>query len=671
MKRKTISITLMLFVICSYQINGQSKIADNQSDIEMVLPSGKFTIGANYWASHAGPAMWSDWNPDIVEKDLKKLSEAGIKTLRVFPLWPVFQPLTVHRAFQGSIEEYRFGEDPLPDTPAGRAGVDISAISKFETFVSLAEKYDIKLIVSLLTGWMSGRLFVPPALDGLNLLTDPEAVKWEIRYVRYFVSEFRNSPSIIAWDLGNECNCMSLASSSEQWVWISTIADAIKATDHSRPVISGIASRISEKGSNIQDTGENLDILTTHFYHTFTSNTELEALNTIRPVLAPVVENLINEDISGKPCFIEEMGTLGPLFGDDGPDGVKPGFLRSNLFSEWSHDCRGLFWWIAFDQGHLTQTPFDWNSRGSEYGLWYPDGKPKPVLKEIQKFSKFLSGFEYSPLPKRIIDGVCILTEGQDNWGVAFSSFLLAKQAGIDIGFQHAKQPLKNAGIYFLPSVNGAGVISQRRMQELLQKVKDGATLYISNDNGHIGPRFPEFTGLRVHSYTRGTFNDVITMKVTGNDMKISTGKKCILQAETAKILAVDQDGNPAFTCNNFGNGRIFYLNYPLEKFLATQPGVFDGDNKNEYREIYNEIRKSIASSKVLLTSSRKVGFTEHIVDETTRLIIAVNYFPSVESITIELKEGWKISKTFYGKNSGNMIELQPDDAVVFSVVKI
>jgi endo-1,4-beta-mannosidase len=400
------SLLILLFTMCIFQIKSQNKKAENNSVAENILPSGKFVIGANYWASHASPAMWSDWRPDIVEQDLKKLSEAGIKTLRVFPLWPVFQPLTVHRAFQGSIQEYRFGEDPLPETPAGRAGVDVTAISKFKTFVALAEKNDIKLVVSLLTGWMSGRLFVPPALDGLNLLTDPEAVKWEIRYIKYFVSEFRNSPSIIAWDLGNECNCMSPVSPSEQWVWISTIADAIKATDHSRPVISGIASRISEKGPKIQDTGENLDILTTHFYHTFTPYAELEALNTIRPVLAPVVENLINEDVSGKACFIEEMGTLGPLFGDDGPDGVKPGFLRSNLFSAWAHNCRGLFWWIAFNQGHLNQTPFDWNSRGSEYGLWYPDGVPKPVLTEIQKFSQFLSGFDYASLPERIIDGV-------------------------------------------------------------------------------------------------------------------------------------------------------------------------------------------------------------------------------------------------------------------------
>ena len=55
---------------------------------------GTFTLGCNYWASHAGTAMWTDWRPDVVATDLKQLADAGLQVLRVFPLWPVFQPLT-------------------------------------------------------------------------------------------------------------------------------------------------------------------------------------------------------------------------------------------------------------------------------------------------------------------------------------------------------------------------------------------------------------------------------------------------------------------------------------------------------------------------------------------------------------------------------------------------
>lgn len=60
-----------------------------------IIKDENFIIGCNYWASHAGTHMWSDWRPEIVEADLKKLSEKGLKVLRVFPLWPYFQPIEI------------------------------------------------------------------------------------------------------------------------------------------------------------------------------------------------------------------------------------------------------------------------------------------------------------------------------------------------------------------------------------------------------------------------------------------------------------------------------------------------------------------------------------------------------------------------------------------------
>lgn len=50
--------------------------------------SGAFTLGCNYWASHAGTRMWRDyWRPAVVGRDLAALGAAGLTTLRVFPLW--------------------------------------------------------------------------------------------------------------------------------------------------------------------------------------------------------------------------------------------------------------------------------------------------------------------------------------------------------------------------------------------------------------------------------------------------------------------------------------------------------------------------------------------------------------------------------------------------------
>ena len=103
----------------------------------MLFENGFFT-GLNYWGSESAINMWSNFNKDSIEKDMELMSDAGITHLRVFPLWSVFQPLT---ALYGpkDVYEYSFGEDPLPDTEAGRAGVSEEACQKFKTFCDIAK----------------------------------------------------------------------------------------------------------------------------------------------------------------------------------------------------------------------------------------------------------------------------------------------------------------------------------------------------------------------------------------------------------------------------------------------------------------------------------------------------------------------------------------------------
>lgn len=63
--------------------------------------------------------MWRDWRPEVVEADFRLLAENGVEVARVFPLWPDFQPIQALTGGGQSFVEMRFGERPLPDTPAG------------------------------------------------------------------------------------------------------------------------------------------------------------------------------------------------------------------------------------------------------------------------------------------------------------------------------------------------------------------------------------------------------------------------------------------------------------------------------------------------------------------------------------------------------------------------
>ena len=62
-------------------------------------------IGCNYWASNAGTEMWTNWDENAVRKDIKPLSEYGVKYLRVFPNWKYFQPATgLYRSYSKAYE---------------------------------------------------------------------------------------------------------------------------------------------------------------------------------------------------------------------------------------------------------------------------------------------------------------------------------------------------------------------------------------------------------------------------------------------------------------------------------------------------------------------------------------------------------------------------------------
>ena len=166
----------------------------------------EFLLGCNYWASHAGIDMWANWDAERVEKDFQLLKENNVNALRVFINWRDFQPVTALYGGGNFLREYVMKDLTKPTNPYY---LDETMLERFDVFCDLAEKYGFKLIVGLITGWMSGRMYCPPALEGRNIYTDQISVRFQIKLVTGIVSRFKHKKAIYAWNLGNECNCMS------------------------------------------------------------------------------------------------------------------------------------------------------------------------------------------------------------------------------------------------------------------------------------------------------------------------------------------------------------------------------------------------------------------------------------------------------------------------------
>lgn len=612
----------------------------------------EFKLGCNYWASNAGTEMWKQWDEGSVQRDFQTLVQKGVKYLRVFPNWRDFQPVTPLFTCEGKLYEYRMGEGELPVNPYY---LDSKMLERFSRFCDLAEQYGIKLIVGIVTGWMSGRLFVPTALFGRNLFTDTKALLLEQKYVEGFVKALREKKAIYAWDLGNECNCMGEAPDSEAAEnWTMLIANTIRANDNTRQIFSGMHSLGVESVWKIQDQAAHTDVLTTHPYLRYVPHCSRDWYLSERSLLHATCETKYYSEIGKKPCMVEEIGTLGPGMCDRE---TEANYLKVNLFSNWIHGAEGLLWWCANEQLHLTTPPYSWNMMERELGLLDRDGQPKPVLEQMEKFSKWLSGLDFE-LPKAENDGVCIVTKGQDQWGIAYMSYLLGKQVNINLEFAYGGQELPEAEWYLLPSLKGCEWMPDERFRALKKRVKEGASLYISNDDVVIA-EFTELTGMTICDTAQR--RETGSFLLDGESIFYERDRTRRLRSSKAEVLAEDEKGNPVFTVYAYGKGKVYYLNFPLEKMLLDQEDISE---KKQYK-IYSHMFASKLNKHVVECENPYIGITHHHRGNQCYAAV-INYSGNRIETAYRIKEGYAVKRMI----RGSLEEILPFETVIAELEK-
>ncbi|MFI6879896.1 glycosyl hydrolase [Streptomyces sp. NPDC050400] len=138
-------------------------------------------FGVNYTPSQGWFHHWLDFDLDAVRTDLDAIAALGVDHVRVFPLWPVFQPnrsLIRPRAVEQLVA--------LADA-AGERGLDVN--------------------VDGLQGHLSSFDFLPAwtrTWHRRNLFTDPDVVAAQAAYLRTLASALADRPNFIGMTIGNE-----------------------------------------------------------------------------------------------------------------------------------------------------------------------------------------------------------------------------------------------------------------------------------------------------------------------------------------------------------------------------------------------------------------------------------------------------------------------------------
>ncbi|MFD5918562.1 glycosyl hydrolase [Kitasatospora sp. NPDC058201] len=143
-------------------------------------------FGVNYTPTAGWFHHWLDFDLDAVRADLDSIAALGLDHVRVFPLWPLFQPnrtLIRPRAVEQLVD--------LADA-AGERGLDVA--------------------VDGLQGHLSSFDFQPSwtqTWHRRNIFTDPDVLDGQAEYLRTLAAALADRPHFLGMTVGNEVNQFS------------------------------------------------------------------------------------------------------------------------------------------------------------------------------------------------------------------------------------------------------------------------------------------------------------------------------------------------------------------------------------------------------------------------------------------------------------------------------
>lgn len=586
-----------------------------------------YKIGVNYWASNAGMYMWRRFDESVVRRDFEMLRSHGVDTVRIFPLWPDFQPVT--DALVGSHHTFHFRVDDQPLKTS--AGLDPTMMERFGKVLDLAEEMGFKVIVALITGWMSGRLFVPPLLMNKNPLTDPLAIVWECKFIREFIPAFKDRGCIIAWEPGNECNCLTTAlrdraiNPEQAELWMSAITSAIRSSDSTRPVYTGLYMNNLSDPWNIMMLSEYADGQTTHPYPLFTPYCSKESLLKMRAALHSAAQSAMYMGITGQPCLVEEIGTLGAtVLSDD----YSPEYLEKAMFSSLQYGTEGFLWWCGFDQDRFDFPPYDGAAIERTLGVAYSDGTPKALLSKMSEMSSDVESI--GELPPCRKDALVIITNPEESWKHAYGSFCMAAQAGATVEFAYKSNKLRDSKRYIIPSLSRDTQL--KFIDELIDKIHDGARLLITYDGGHVAP-FERLVGFAVKGREASPKHRKFSLG--GADFNLTTANNLVISPRVCEVLVSEGD-DIILTRNRLGKGEVYFLNVNIESLYTDTYAPEDTELYRMYLDFLG------GETKPLTLDTKYASVTYHDYPNGDVAVLITKYTDDSE-IGFRLNDGYKL----------------------------
>ncbi|THA57160.1 glycosyl hydrolase [Streptomyces sp. A1136] len=342
-------------------------------------------FGVNYTPARGWFHHWLDFDLDDVRADLDSVAALGLDHVRVFPLWPVFQP--------------------------NRTLIRPRAVDQLVALADAAAERGLDVAVDGLQGHLSSFDFLP-AWTGTwhrrNIFHDPDVVAAQEEYLTTLAAALADRPNFLGMTIGNEINQFADAphpdpdrvdpAGAARW-----LERMLAACDKGAP--GGFHVHAEYDAAWYQDghpftpaQAARLGAATVVHSWVFNGTAQRHgAAGTATEHHAAYLIELSKAWASDphRPVWLQEVGAPAPLVPPDRAARFTEATVTNAL------DCAdvwGVTWWCSHD---VSRELADFPELEYGLGLLTNDGRIKPAGAALARMAALWRGREHRPAPRR------------------------------------------------------------------------------------------------------------------------------------------------------------------------------------------------------------------------------------------------------------------------------
>lgn len=381
-------------------------------------PSPAPRFGANYTPSQGWFHHWLDFDIDAVRADLDAIAALGLDHIRVFPIWPYFQP--------------------------NRTFIRPRAVEQLVALADAAAERGLDVNVDGLQGHLSSFDFLPAwtqTWHRRNIFTDPDVVEGEAAYLRTLAAALADRPNFIGMTIGNEINQFSAGphpdpdriTQEQAGEWLRRVLAACEEGAPGKLHLHAEYDAAWYQDDQPFTPAQAARLGGATAVHSWVFNGTAqrhgrEGVATAHHAAYMIELSKAWADDPHRPVWLQEVGAPAPLI----PAEHAASFTEATV--EEALDCAdvwGVTWWCSHD---VSRSLADFPELEYSLGLLTNDGRVKPGGEVLGRLAKEWRGREYVPAVRTtavVVDDATEVRSACAPGGEVFEAFMSLVAEGV------------------------------------------------------------------------------------------------------------------------------------------------------------------------------------------------------------------------------------------------